>query len=141
MVPATDFISGPLFEVLFDAFAAAAVGTPRIETTIGTNGVEVAPLAVQGDSPASGLFSFDKLSSLALLIEAIREDVAASSLNDANLRLSLVPLAHVVELPYVRRRGPCHRGRGRRPAPVPIRGHKLCRHPGVERDREHPPWL
>lgn len=98
VVPATDFISGPLFDVLFDAFAAAAGGTPGIETTMGTNGVELAPLAVQGDSPTSGLFSFDKFSSLPLLIDAIREDVAASGLNDANRRLFLVPLAHVVKL-------------------------------------------
>lgn len=98
VVPSTDFISGPLFDVLFDAFAAAAAGTPGIETAIGTNGVEVAPLAVQGESPASGLFSFDKFSSLPLLIDAIREDVAASGLNDANRRLFLVPLAHVVKL-------------------------------------------
>lgn len=98
VVPATDFISGPLFDVLFDAFAAAAAGTAGIETTIGTNGVEVAPLAVQGDSPTSGLFSFDKFSSLPLLIDAIREDVAASGLDDANRRLFLVPLAHVVKL-------------------------------------------
>ena len=98
VVPATDFISGPLFDVLFDAFATAAAGTPGIETTMGTNGVELAPLAVQGDSPTSGLFSFDKFSSLPLLIDAIREDVAASGLDDANRRLFLVPLAHVVKL-------------------------------------------
>lgn len=98
VVPTTDFISGPLFDVLFDAFAGAAPGTPGIETTMGTNGVEAAPLAVQGDSPASGLFGFDKFSSLPLLIDAIREDVAASGLDDARRRLFLVPLAHVVKL-------------------------------------------
>ena len=96
--PATDFISGPLFDVLSDAFSAAAAGTPDIETSIGTNGVEVAPLAVQGDSPVSGLFSFDKFSSVPMLADAIREDVAASGLDDAKRRLFLVPLAHVVKL-------------------------------------------
>ena len=96
--PATDFISGPLFDVLFGAFSAAAPGVPGIETAVGTNGVQIAPLAVQGDSPVSGLFSFDKYSSLPLLVDAIREDVAASGLDDARRRLFLVPLAHVVKL-------------------------------------------
>lgn len=96
--PGTDFISGPLLDALGAAFEAAAAVTPGIETSLGTNGVEVAPLAVQGDSPVSGLFSFDKFSSLPMLIEAIRDDVAASGLNDANRRLFLVPLAHVVKL-------------------------------------------
>ena len=96
--PATDFISGPLFEVLFDAFAAAAAGRPDVETDLGTNGIQVAPLAVQGDSPVSGLFSFDKFSSLPMLIDAVREDVVDSRLVDAHRRLFLVPLAHVVKL-------------------------------------------
>ncbi|MDQ4098503.1 MAG: GMC oxidoreductase [Actinomycetota bacterium] len=96
--PGTDFISGPLLDVLGAAFESAAVGTPGIETSFGTNGVEVAPLAVQGDSPVSGLFSFDKFSSLPLLINAIREDVTASGFNDANRRLFLVPFAHVAKL-------------------------------------------
>lgn len=96
--PTTDFISGPLFDALFAAFSTAAAGVPGIETSVGTNGVQVAPLAVQGDSPVSGLFSFDKYSSLPLLIDATREDVAASGHDDANRRLFLVPLAHVVKL-------------------------------------------
>jgi hypothetical protein len=98
VVPATDFISGDLFTALHNKFVAAAISVPNIESSIGNNGVEIAPLAVQGDSPVSGLFSFDKYSSLPLLIDAIREDVAASRLIDASRRLFLVPLAHVVKV-------------------------------------------
>ena len=44
------------------------------------------------------LFSFDKFSSMPLLVEAVRESVAASALDDAKRRLFLVPLAHVIKL-------------------------------------------
>lgn len=98
VVPATDFISGDLFSVLHAEIAAVAVGVPNIEMAIGTNGVEVAPLAVQGSAPTSGLFSFDKFSAMPLLAQALREDIAASGLDDANRRLFLVPLAHVIKL-------------------------------------------
>ncbi|HEY5931408.1 MAG TPA: GMC oxidoreductase [Nitrospira sp.] len=98
VVPATDFISGDLFDALHDEFAAAATLVPNIDVGIGTNGVEVAPLAVQGESPSSGLFSFDKFSALPLLIDTIREAVGSSGLNDANRRVFLVPLAHVIKL-------------------------------------------
>jgi choline dehydrogenase-like flavoprotein len=97
VVPATDFISGDLFAALHGRVVAAAMGTPNIEATIGDHGVEVAPLAVQGSPPVSGLFSFDKYSSMPLLVDAIREDVGASGFNDSQRRLFLVPLAHVVK--------------------------------------------
>jgi GMC oxidoreductase len=97
VVPATDFISGDLYLALYGKFVAVAGATPNIETAIGENGVQVAPLAVQGSPPMSGLFSFDKFSSLPLLIEAIREDVGASGLSDDNRRLFFVPQAHVVK--------------------------------------------
>lgn len=98
VVPATDFISGDLYLALYDKVVAAAAATPHIESSIGDNGVEVPPLAVQGSPPVSGLFSFDKYSSVPLLIDAIREDVGSSGLNDASRRLFLVPQAHVVKL-------------------------------------------
>ncbi|MGE4054704.1 MAG: GMC oxidoreductase [Vicinamibacterales bacterium] len=98
VVPAADFIFGPLGDVLTNACVAAAMVTPGIESALGNHGIEVAPLAVQGSAPMSGLFSFDKFSSLPILVDAIREDVAASGLNDAARRLFLVPLAHVVKL-------------------------------------------
>jgi choline dehydrogenase-like flavoprotein len=97
VVPATDFISGELLDALRARTVPAAAATAGIETGIGDSGVEVAPLAVQGSPPVSGLFSFDKFSSVPLLADAIREDVAASGLDDANRRLFLVPSAHVVK--------------------------------------------
>lgn len=94
--PGTDFIDGDLLAVLRTACVAAAATTPGVETDRGDNGVEGAPLAVQGDSPASGLFSFDKFSSLPLLMNAIRDDIASAGHNDAARRLFLVPRAHVI---------------------------------------------
>ncbi len=96
--PATDFISGALQTALSNATVNATSAVSNIELGIGNNGVETAPLAVQGSSPASGLFSFDKYSSVPLLIDAIREDVEKSNGNDANRRLFLVPNTHVVRL-------------------------------------------
>lgn len=96
VVPATDFITGDLYTALFTRVVAAAATTPSIETAAGDQGVEPPPLAVQGSPPASGLFSFDKFSSMPTLAAAIREDVARSGFNDANRRLFLVPLAHVI---------------------------------------------
>ena len=98
VLPAADFIFGELGDVLRAACESAAAATPDIDTSIGANGVETAPLAVQGSPPVSGLFSFDKYSSLPVLIDAIRADVSASGGNDAARRLFLVPLAHVVRL-------------------------------------------
>jgi choline dehydrogenase-like flavoprotein len=98
VVPATDFISGDLYLALYDAVVAAAASTPNIDTGIGDHGVQPPPLAVQGSPPVSGLFSFDKYSSLPLLFDAVREDVRVSGGSDANRRLFLVPLAHVIKL-------------------------------------------
>jgi choline dehydrogenase-like flavoprotein len=98
VVPATDFIFGELGDVLRNACVNAAAVTPDIETSLGTSGVEIAPLAVQGSPPVSGLFSFDKYSSLPVLVDAIRADAGASGGNDAARRLFLVPLAHVIKL-------------------------------------------
>jgi choline dehydrogenase-like flavoprotein len=94
--PGTDFITGELLTALTDACVTAAATIPGIETGLGTSGVEGAPLAVQGSSPASGLFSFDKYSSLPLLVDAIRDDIHASGFSDANRHVFLVPRAHVV---------------------------------------------
>jgi hypothetical protein len=98
VVPVADFIFGGLQDVLQPAVVAATPNVPNIELAVGDKGVEPAPLAVQGSAPASGLFSFDKFSSLPLLVDAIREDVSASGGNDANRRLFLVPVAHVIKL-------------------------------------------
>jgi choline dehydrogenase-like flavoprotein len=87
----TDFIQGPLFDLL----------KQRISTFIqhgsvaNINTVEDPPLAVEGQSPASGLFSFDKYSSATVLIEAARD---ASAQPDSQRRLFVVPNAHVTRL-------------------------------------------
>jgi GMC oxidoreductase len=98
VVPATDFISGELYETLRARVIGATAAALNVETGIGDQGVEVAPLAVQGSAPVSGLFSFDKYSSLPVLIDAVREDIGISGLNDSQRRLFLVPLAHVVKV-------------------------------------------
>jgi choline dehydrogenase-like flavoprotein len=98
VVPGTDFIFGDLFDALQTEITTAIGLVSNIETSIGANGVEPPPLAVQGSSPASGLFSFDKYSSMPILAEAIRDDVAASGFSDASRRLFLVPTAHVIKL-------------------------------------------
>ena len=92
VVPDTDFIFGELHEALFPVVRTAVGAVP------GLTEVEVAPLAVQGNAPASGLFSFDKYSSLPVLVDAVRRDVGASGGSDAARRLFVVPRAHVVAL-------------------------------------------
>ena len=91
----------------------------NIETTIGNNGVEAAPLAVQGSAPESGLFSFDKYSSLPLLVEAIRDAVAL--LGRERREPPALPRAAGArrQAPRRRRRGSHHRGGCRRPTQVP----------------------
>ncbi len=85
----TDFIQGPLYNAIF-AKAKAKLSQPL-------TAVEEPPLAVQGQSPASGLFSFDKYSSVSLLCEALRDDAARSGSDDQR-NLFLVPNAHVTRL-------------------------------------------
>jgi choline dehydrogenase-like flavoprotein len=85
----TDFIQGPLFSLLKARAQAAQAAVPQLDT------VEDPPLAVQGQSPASGIFSFDKYSSVTLLIDALRE---AAGTSDAQRRLFLVPNTHVSRL-------------------------------------------
>lgn len=85
----TDFITGTLFVALQNRLNAVVAAVPNLD------GVEEAPLAVQGAPPASGLFSFDKYSSAPVLIDSIRE---AAGQPDSTRRLFLVPHAHVVKL-------------------------------------------
>jgi hypothetical protein len=91
----TDYISGKLFEALLDkATDVQAATDPKVK--IGTmTGVEEAPLAVQGSAPRSGLFSFDKYSSVPILYSAIREQ--ANGPNSAR-RIFVMPRAHVIRL-------------------------------------------
>lgn len=85
----TDYISGPLFQALKAKFVAAKSGVPTVDA------IEDAPLAIQAAPPASGLFSFDKWSSMPILTDAIREAAARA---DWQRRLFLVPRAHVTRL-------------------------------------------
>jgi choline dehydrogenase-like flavoprotein len=98
IVPDADFIFGELDSAVSARLAAGLAGIQDIETGLGTNGLQPAPLAVQGSSPVSGLFSFDKYSSLPLLIDAVRDDAGRSGGSDAARRLFLVPRAHVIKL-------------------------------------------
>ena len=85
----TGFIQGQLFNLLKQRVANAIGTVANIDTA------EDPPLAVEGQSPASGLFAFDKYTSTALTIEAARD---ASSQPDPQRRLFLVPNAHVTRI-------------------------------------------
>jgi choline dehydrogenase-like flavoprotein len=98
VVPANDFIFGELADALRPACEAAAASMSNLEHAIGTHGVQVAPLAVQGSAPTSGLFSFDKFSAVPLLVEAVRDAVRLSGVNDAARALFFVPRVHVIKL-------------------------------------------
>ena len=87
----TEFIQGPLFNILNQKIAAVITAN----TVPNLDSVEIAPLAVQGQSPASGLFAFDKYSSATLLIDAVRE---AAGQPDDQRRLFVVPNTHVTKL-------------------------------------------
>jgi choline dehydrogenase-like flavoprotein len=101
VTPTADFILGPLHSELSSRFTAAAAALPWIENVPGSmNGVQEAPLAVQGACPGSGLFSFDKFSSAPLLVSAVRSDVASAS-GDSGRRLMLVPNTRVLSLEEV----------------------------------------
>lgn len=89
----TDYISGPLNT---DLRKKMVLAQPAVATV---DAIEEAPLAVQGASPASGLFSFDKYSSNPILVDAIREDAGIP--DDWRRRLFLVPRAHVTRLSVV----------------------------------------
>ncbi len=60
----TDFIKGSLNDALATRTAAVVSRVANLA------GEAKPPIAVQGDSPGAGLFSFDKYSSLPVLIDA-----------------------------------------------------------------------
>jgi choline dehydrogenase-like flavoprotein len=98
VVPGADFIFGCLHDDLLPRVVDAAAATPGLEAGVGRYGVEIAPLAVQAASPVSGLFSFDKFSSVPLLLSAVRADRTRAGSRDAERNLFVVPRAHVVAL-------------------------------------------
>jgi GMC oxidoreductase len=87
----TDFIEGPLFDLLKQQTSTVIAAN----TVANLDSAEDPPLAVQGQSPASGLFSFDKYSSATVLIDAARD---ASNQPDGQRRLFVVPNAHVARV-------------------------------------------
>lgn len=89
VVPTADYISGPLCTALKSSVMGALGTVPNLD------GVAEAPLAVQGEPPAPGLFSFDKYSSAPILTAAIRDAAGAP---DSSRRLFLVPRAQVARL-------------------------------------------
>ncbi len=91
----TDYISGKLFEALLTKASEIATSSDTTIRIATLKAVEEAPLAVQAAAPRSGLFSFDKYSSVPILFSAVRE--AANGPNSAR-RLFVVPRAHVIRL-------------------------------------------
>jgi choline dehydrogenase-like flavoprotein len=87
----TDFIQGPLFDLLKQRVS----GLIQNGNLANVDTAEDPPLAVQGQAPAAGLFSFDKYSSVNVLIEAARD---AAGQPDFQRRLFVVPNAHVTRL-------------------------------------------
>ena len=91
-VPTADYINGPLCDALKAKIMGALGGVGNLDN------VAEAPLAVQGEPPAPGLFSFDKYSSGPILTAALREAADRSGGNDGARRLFLVPRAQAVRL-------------------------------------------
>src|SRR6267143_226517 len=93
----TDYISGKLFEALLNK-TKEIKDSPDANIKIDTvKDVEEAPLAVQGAAPRSGLFSFDKYSSVPILFNAVREQADGP---DSDRRIFVVPRAHVIRLKW-----------------------------------------
>jgi len=88
----TDFIQGSLYEAMVTKAKAVLSRAQQLTA------VEPPPLAVLGRPPASGLFAFNKYSSLPLLISAIRDAIDQVDSDDSRRRLFLVPRARVVKL-------------------------------------------
>jgi choline dehydrogenase-like flavoprotein len=87
----TIFIQGSLFDLLKQRISKAI----EKAAVVNLHDVEDPPLAVQGQSPAPGVFAFDKYSSLPALIDAARD---AANQPDNRRRLFIVPNAHVTRL-------------------------------------------
>lgn len=89
----TDFITKtPLFNKLLGGMTASLPVSGITEVT-------EAPLAVQANSPRSGLFAFDKFSSAPFVIDAIRSDVSSNAgYGDLSRRIFLVPRTQALRL-------------------------------------------
>jgi choline dehydrogenase-like flavoprotein len=92
--PTADFLSGSLQNGLEQTLKNVTPGLAGLAA----GEVKAAPLAVQGESPASGLFGFDKYSSVPILMAAVQTDRRQAGGVDAYRKLFVVPQAHVVDL-------------------------------------------
>lgn len=95
----TAFVRGPLQDVLLNRAAEASQQLAHLRSPKEFPEKQP-PVAAQGSSPASGLFSFDAFSSLALLLEAVRRDIEASGGNNEQRNLFLVPRCRVHRLDH-----------------------------------------
>lgn len=107
-----DFVFGKMHKALrrrlFEGISAGQLGhavplaeLPRVVRVSGISADEAkleAPLAVQGRPPRAGFFPFNKFSSVALLIRAVRQDWARSGGDDRRRRLMVVPNCHVTRI-------------------------------------------
>lgn len=91
--PVQDFINGPLY----NALVQRAQNVLNQQQVAALTAVLEPPIAVQGEGPGSGLFSFDKYSSLPMLLDSVREDNEISGDNTSR-HLFVVPYAEVLKL-------------------------------------------
>ena len=99
VTPTADYLKGELNGKLMASLQASINASP-VAPNVALSAVREAPLAVQAEAPASGLFSFDKYSSAPILMEAVRDDIRRrwTAGDDSRRRLFLVPRAHVIRL-------------------------------------------
>ncbi|MDB6155597.1 MAG: hypothetical protein JWL90_4050 [Chthoniobacteraceae bacterium] len=92
--PTADYVQGELTDALLQkAGQIVAAGTvPTLVRAVN------APIAVQADTPESGLFSMDKFSSLPLLLDSVREDAEDGGQFNQSRNLFVVPHAQVLRL-------------------------------------------
>lgn len=97
-----DYLYGPVNREINDELTRIVGGGLALTAGVQAQRVEEAPLAVQAGAPGPGLFSFDKYSSVPLLLESVRDDIGRRWLNGDNSarRLFLVPRAHVIRLQH-----------------------------------------
>ncbi len=89
----TDFIANSRFFRKVNArFQRAVAEVSEIDD------VMEAPLAIQATPPRSGLFPFDKFSSVTLLIDAVRQDAMRAGRHEKSRRMFVLPRAVVLRI-------------------------------------------
>ena len=113
--PHTDFIHGDLLDVLSARSLAVAGLIANLDVALPGGAVQNAPIAVQGEGPVSGLFSFDKYSSMP---DADRSDPRRHrAIRRVGRAAAAVPRASRTRRPPPRRTRACPHDRGRRGRP------------------------